>query len=376
MASTRQRTHALVWTIAFGLTAPAAYAQGTGPKKDPSKKDAPADAGHKPPAATNGNVPWSPDAGARAADPTPPEPATPPATAAGSGTGSAAAGTATTPGAAGEAGPAGPAVWDSTDVTEKDGTRYYFVGLRYRGNVIPRFLVNLFVDEGATFYSNTVGVELDMRKDGFSLIPAISYVEYGTGDVLFHQHNTDDFAGNWTVVNSSLKAIYMTADLLWSVPIAKSWDFEYGAGFGIGVLFGNLTNNWLYKAAANDPNAKYTASNGDHFAPCTTTGPGSPQGCSAVDHQNSQQIKINGYQEKSWVDGGSVPNVFLHLAVPQFGVRFKPIKQFEARVGLGFSLTGFWFGLSGNYGLERPPQKKEETHAGELPAWGQSGIHF
>ena len=32
------------------------------------------------------------------------------------------------------------------------------------------------------------------------------------------------------------------------------------------------------------------------------------------------------------------------------------MKQFEARLGLGFSLTGFWFGLGGAYGLEQKPK--------------------
>jgi hypothetical protein len=176
-------------------------------------------------------------------------------------------------------------------------------------------------------------------------------------------------------VNSTLKGIYATADLLWSANISKNFDFEYGAGFGLGVLFGDLSNNWLYKTSPNDPNAKYTASNNDKFNICTTTGAGSPQGCSASDHQNSQQIKINGYKEKSWVDGGSVPNVFLHLSVPQFGIRFKPVKQFEARLGLGFSLTGFWFGLSGNYGLERPP-KKEANQGGPAASFSPGGFQF
>jgi hypothetical protein len=29
------------------------------------------------------------------------------------------------------------------------------------------------------------------------------------------------------------------------------------------------------------------------------------------------------------------------------------MKQLETRLGVGFSLTGFWFGLSANYGLEK-----------------------
>src|SRR4051812_34152257 len=66
--------------------------------------------------------------------------------------------------------------WDVKDVEELPGKTYVFIGLRYRGTIIPKFMLNLFVDEGATIYSNSIGVEMDLRKDGFSLIPALSYV--------------------------------------------------------------------------------------------------------------------------------------------------------------------------------------------------------
>src|SRR5262245_41118290 len=56
--------------------------------------------------------------------------------------------------------------WDVYDVTETPGKNYMFVGLRYRGNLIPQFMINMFVDEGATVYTNMIGVEFDLRKDG------------------------------------------------------------------------------------------------------------------------------------------------------------------------------------------------------------------
>ena len=48
--------------------------------------------------------------------------------------------------------------------------------------------------------------------------------------------------------------------------------------------------------------------------------------------------------------------LFPWISVPQIGLRFKPIKNFVGRLGVGFALTGFWFGLSGQYGLEQPPK--------------------
>ncbi len=236
--------------------------------------------------------------------------------------------------------------WDITDVEEKPGKRYLFLGARYRGNVIPQFMLNLFVDKGATIYSNTFGFELDLRKDGFSIIPALSFTEYGTGDILFKEKNSKDIAGNYTFVNSSMKAIYATVDLLWSAKISKNVDFEYGTGIGLGVMFGDLANNWVYR----DANGAL-----DGFSKCVTEDPSRP-GCNKTEHQNAKEAKVGNYTEKSWFDGGSKPVFFPWISIPQVGLRIKPVKQFEGRLGLGFALTGFWFGLSGAYGLEQKPK--------------------
>ncbi len=238
--------------------------------------------------------------------------------------------------------------WDNKDVEEVPGKNYLFIGARYRGNVIPQFMLNLFVDKGATVYSNTIGFELDKRKDGFSIIPALSFTEYGTDDILFKEKNSKDIPGNYSFVNSSMKAFYATVDLLWSTKIAKNIDFEYGAGFGLGIVFGDLANNWVYR----DPNGPL-----EGFSKCPSEGfGGSGSGCNKADHKNTDTAKVGNYTEKSWFDGGSKPPIFPWISIPQVGLRFKPVKQFEGRLGIGFALTGFWFGLSGAYGLEQKPK--------------------
>jgi hypothetical protein len=244
--------------------------------------------------------------------------------------------------------------WDIKDVEEKENKTYLFVGLRYRGALIPKFMLNIFVDEGKSVYTNTVGLELDIRKEGFSLIPALSYAELGTGDILFKEKGAKEtIAGNYNLVNSSLKVIYATADLLWSTKISKNVEFEYGAGFGFGVVFGDLVTNWVkFDTSANAP---LRDDSGRGFTKCTAVEP-SGTGCNKADHQNSEKDKVNNYVEPSWFGGGSTPSLFPWIAVPQIGLRFKPIKQFVGRLGIGFSLTGFWFGLSGQYGLEQQPK--------------------
>jgi hypothetical protein len=243
-----------------------------------------------------------------------------------------------------------------SDVFEKSGQRYFFIGLRYRGTIIPKAFENLFVSGGATIYSNSIGVEADIRKDGFSLIPAISYTSYGTGNILFLQKNEPDVASNWSLVNSSLGAIYLTADLMWSVHLASTVDFEVGAGFGLGFLFGSLENNWVTNnnVTANTPGA-LPGDNGVYYVACKTTSDGT--GCAPGDHTNPNPVKVGGYNEPFWTGGGSVPNVFPHISIPQIGLRFKPIKQLEGRIGVGFSITGIWFGASADYGFETPEKK-------------------
>jgi hypothetical protein len=212
-------------------------------------------------------------------------------------------------------------------------------------------MLNLFVDEGATIYSNTIAIELDMRKDGFSLIPALGFTEYGTGgDILFKEKGSKDIPGNYSFVNSSMKALYATADLLWSVKISKNFEFEYGAGFGLGIIFGDLANNWVYE----DPNGSLSGSNGKNYAKCQSGG--TQPGCNAVEHRNADTLKVGDYTEPSWFNGGSKPVIFPWISIPQLGLRYKPVKNFVARIGMGFALTGFWFGLNGEYGLEQQPK--------------------
>ena len=238
--------------------------------------------------------------------------------------------------------------WDHTDVEELKDKPYLFVGLRYRGDIVPKFIMGLFVDEGRTLYSNTIGVELDYRKNGFSIVPALSYTEYTFDDTLFKEKNSKDIAGDYTVVNSGLKSVYATVDLLWSAKVAKNVDFEYGVGLGLAAVFGKLGNNWVYE----DSKGPISNDAGKKFSKCQTAASG--PGCTKADHQNADTEKVGDYSEPSWFDGGAKPVLFPWIA-PQLGLRFKPLKELQGRLNLGLSLTGFWFGLGVDYGLEKKP---------------------
>ncbi len=328
--------------------APLALAQTTKPKKKGAK-----------PAAS---------ASAAAPDPTPdPAPAPTP-------TPAAADDTANTDAPTKKALPDTPPekAWDVTDTREDPSKRYYFVGLRYRGDIIPKFLINAFVDDGATIYSNAVGLELDSRKDGFSTVFNLTLQNYNTGDLLFLQKDKPTTANNYSVVNSSLNAIYAAVDLLWSVPLdtAHHWDFEYGIGVGLGVVFGDLRDNWVYPAGANGP--YYDPVTNQHFQQCpnTTVDPN----CSPGAHSNATVNKVGNYGEQAGI-AGPKPILFPMVNFPDIGLRYKPVKNFEARLGLGFSLTGFWFGISGDYGLEKEEDSTSPTKPAPKKDTGAASTH-
>ena len=249
--------------------------------------------------------------------------------------------------------------WDSQNTYEDPKETYYFIGARYRGTVIPQFLENLFVDDGGTVYSNTIGLELDMRREGHSTIPWITYTDFSLGNTLFLQKGKSG-EDNITVVNSSLKGIFLGLDELWSIPLEPNHkvDFEFGFGVGLGFIFGSLNNDWVYGVNSTTPGA-LKGSDGNYYAPCPAATPGNGTGCDPGKHTDPSPAKVANYAEPNWFNGGSVPVFYPRLSLQILGVRYKPIKQLEMRLGLGFALTeGFWFQFSGDYGLEH---KKEDA---------------
>jgi hypothetical protein len=249
---------------------------------------------------------------------------------------------------------------ESSDPYEAPNKTYQFIGARYRGTIVPQFLLNAFVSEGATIYSHSVGIEYERRTDGFSIIPSLSYTEYGTGDTLVRSGN--DIIGNWVAFNSSLKGVYAAVDLLWSTRINKQLSFEFGFGVGMGVIFDSLMVNWV----RDDAQGSLQASSGRRFSLCNTEADG--PGCTARDHSNSSERKVGRYEEKNWFNGGSKPVLFPTITIPNLGLRFKPHQAFAGRLQVGFSLTGFWFGLSGSYGFPgkaRAPKPTDNTEVEE-----------
>jgi hypothetical protein len=217
---------------------------------------------------------------------------------------------------------------------EQAGRTYRFVGLRYRGIIVPKFMMNLFGDGGSTVYVNGIGPEFNIRKDGFEYSFAAWWAGYGMGETPFKSSSDTQLA--WEIVESKLNVIYLTADFLWSQEFTPQFSLNYGLGAGFGFVFGDLFRTQAYPVGdENDP---------ESYRPCV--GQGNPDGTfCGVDNNH-----YAGYTEPSWANGGSKPIIFPWLSV-QTGIRFKPHRNFVARFDAGFGITGFFIGIGADYGL-------------------------
>jgi hypothetical protein len=215
---------------------------------------------------------------------------------------------------------------------EVAGKTYNFVGLRYRMIVIPKFMMNLFGDGAATAVNHAVGPEFVIRKDNFEYQLALWYAGYGLDSTPFKASTDPEQA--WELVESQLKIIYFTVDFMWSKPISPEFAFAYGLGGGFGIVFGDLLRTQAYP----DPN------NAGEYLPCN--GVGNPR----ADYCANDNDHYPGYKEPSWFDGGSKPVMFPWFA-GQFGFRFKPHRNFAARLDMGIGVGQFFVGLGAHYGL-------------------------
>jgi hypothetical protein len=223
----------------------------------------------------------------------------------------------------------------------RPGKSHHYIGLRYRGIVVPQFMMNLFGDGGWSIYVNAFGPEYVVRRDDFEYNVSLWYADYAMNPLPFKGKNDDDT--EWEFVTSEVKVLYLTADFLWSHKFSSKFAFNYGLGAGLGLVFGALFREQAYPDANDDDDNPY------EWEACEA--PGVPHPVYCADPDDEEHFKgEDGYREPSWVNGGSKPVVFPWL-VFQTGLRYQPHKKFVARLDVGFGTSGFFFGLGADYGL-------------------------
>ncbi len=231
---------------------------------------------------------------------------------------------------------------DPNGAYEAEGKDYYFVGLRYRHTILPKFLINLFVDGGPSVVSIPgFGIEASKRRDGFEMIGALTYQNWGMDPFPFKGKNESDYA--YEIAQSQIKMLNATADFLWSSKLSgQELQFQYGLTAGIGVVWGDLIHQQARPANGGD-----SPGNPSTYVPCQGPGDaGSNSYCNPNDNQ-----RWAGYKEPSWAGGGYKPIIYPTFGL-QLGLRWKPVKQFVGRLDVGYNLfSGFFFGVGADYGI-------------------------
>lgn len=218
---------------------------------------------------------------------------------------------------------------------ERPGVTYRFVGARYRGIIVPKFMMNLFGDGGTTVYVNSAGPEFGIRKDGFEYSFGLWWAGYFMDPTPFK--SSSDPIQAWELTESNISVIYLTTDFLWSQEFGPEFSLNYGVGAGFGFVFGSLIREQAYPAGG-DPNDL------DSYQVCEGPGVPNPVFC------GNDNDHYAGFEEPNWFDGGSKPVIFPWLAL-QTGFRYKPHKNFVLRLDTGFGISGFFVGLGADYGL-------------------------
>jgi hypothetical protein len=225
---------------------------------------------------------------------------------------------------------------DPNSPFEKADTTYRFIGARFRYVVVPKFYMGIFGDGGTTAGVPAFGPEFTIRKNGFEYVMSAMYASYAIDPTPFKAKTDGNDA--WEVVKTNIKSLYLMSDFLWSSELGPKFSFLYGGGFGLGVVFGDINRQQAHPGSG-DPN------NPASYVPCV--GPRNPN----PNYCGNDNNHYGGYTEPSWANGGSKPILFPWMSL-QTGIRFKPSKQFMARLDVGWNiLNGPFFGLAMNYGL-------------------------
>jgi hypothetical protein len=242
-----------------------------------------------------------------------------------------------------EAAPEPPSeIWNTAEDPMKT---YYFVDLRFRDVIVPKFMIDLFADGGSTVNVFTFGPELSRRKDNMEIDFALSYADYSMNPFLFKGHS--DGPESYELVSSSMKVLYLTFDLLYDIPLDSDGRYSLliGGGVGLGGVWGDLYRSQVYPAAGNtiDPDNPSSARK--------CSGPSASPSIGGKPYCDASNNHYGSYSEPSWAHGGSKPIVFPWISLPQISFRVKPLKWLQTRVDTGFSITGFYFGMSAGYAL-------------------------
>jgi hypothetical protein len=219
-----------------------------------------------------------------------------------------------------------------------------WLGFRYYGVVIPRFVMRLVADGGTNLVVPGGAFTYTTRTKRADLTFALGYLSYAMGATPFKPHGQPDT--EWELVGSTLQGFTASVEMLWTFPMdaAERASFRIGGALGFGwMALGDMTRVQSYPATGmpGDPAT---------YLPCR--GPNNPMGtfryCNALDKDATH---YPGYTEPDWFHGGIRPSLFPWVVLPQLGFSFKPSRVVAIDLDTGVSISGFLTSLGVRVGL-------------------------
>ncbi|MCA9580470.1 MAG: hypothetical protein KC416_01670 [Myxococcales bacterium] len=228
----------------------------------------------------------------------------------------------------------------TTDPTEDPDEDYLFLGALFKVWVIPSFFMELFLDRADSIVNPAVGLEFTYRSDGFSVVTSLFWTGLAFESPV---QAPGDPITDTEIVDSGLSGITAAATFLWSTEFNKYFALEYGLGIGVTYLaFGDMYRTEAYPDAKSSTGWRKCNGVGD---PSTVNGaPLSDGYCDGPPVGDADRGAHYNVKSKNWFDGGKVPVLLPWFALPQIGIRIKPIRQLQIRVdasvGIGVVLGG------------------------------------
>jgi hypothetical protein len=220
---------------------------------------------------------------------------------------------------------------DDTDPHELENTDYFFLGALYRHVFIPAFIQRVAPVQGGIDADNPgVGLSFTYRRNNFGVTANLFW--NGAQGQGFYREN-DDPPTDMEHIIADMGVVFVTAELMWSIPIVDWFAVELGFDLGFGFVYGTIRRSEAYESSpgAND------------WQPCNGVGNPSAQYCEASGDY--------GVTEPNWLENGDIPIIVPWLSVPHVALRFKPIRQLQIRIDGGWGIYNFFAGGSVSYGF-------------------------
>lgn len=219
----------------------------------------------------------------------------------------------------------------------------YWMGARFRGLLVPTFVMNIVADGGTTTYWPGGGLTFGARVGDVDLVTSVSVTSYALSTTPFKPHDTPDT--EWELVESDLVGLAASLDVLYVIPLDPKEEgaIKIGAGFGLGWAFAGD----LYRWQSYPKDGK----EGDPATYQKCAGPNNPAGTFRYCNQLDKDAERYGSADKTWSDGGARPVVYPWLALPLIDFAYRPIDDLGLDLEVGLTLNGFLTGVGARYGF-------------------------